>query len=314
MMYQTIYGEIETPDWENDLIVNSLRSRGEWSYLEQCLFAPMLRRDDALWDGGAFLGTFGLGSVQIAAQLGQAPSYLLAIEPGAELIPHLESNLRRNASCEFNLASVGIGPASGTLVVKDITGENHGALAYEPATTPSSKAGVSSQALWQLRERYGFYDALKLDIEGMEAAALHDEFEYIQHHRPLIWCECNEALSSIKLLEVLEAAGYEPLYVAFPAFRLKTFNGEISPPFPVAYEAVLLGCPASRIEDFDSHASGEEVVVKVVHTSWDLRQALWLTPRWALEEWACLSRPELIALLTRQHQKSDLGRFLNDRA
>ena len=55
----TIYGKMAVPDWPDDLIVRSLDSLGEWAYLEQQILAQLVRTDDVLWDGGAFLGTFG---------------------------------------------------------------------------------------------------------------------------------------------------------------------------------------------------------------------------------------------------------------
>lgn len=319
LTFETVYGEFETPEWPNDLIIKSLREYGEWSYCEQIMFAQLLKSGDALWDGGAFLGTFGIGVAQLAHQGGRCPSKIVAIEPNRMLQNYLKKNLYINAPCPTELISSAIGPTSGTLEPDTSVSEgtrdgsvNTGARTYKASTANSSET-VESRALWQLREIAGPYDAIKLDIEGMEGEALRGDFEYLRDRKPLVWAECNEALSSLMLLEVLVSAGYEPLYVALPAFRARSFRGELPALFPMAYEAALLAAPPERLYGLDPTATAEEIIVRPVRTSWDLRQALWLTPRWATPEWAKMSRPELVALLGRISQGADLGVFLNDR-
>lgn len=316
MQISTIYGEISTPDWEDDLIVRTLRTLGEWSYTEQLLAAQLVRRGDALWDGGAFVGTFGIGVTQIAAAQGRAPQSLLAIEPGAELRAPLLANLGRVRACKASLEPVAIGPANGRLraLAADQASENHGGIAYAEDDGAGEDAGaVPSAALWQVRQRHGAYDVLKIDLEGGENRALRDEFDYLAAAHPVIWAECNEALESIALLEAMVSAGYEPLYLAFPAFRKDNFRGTTDIPYPMAHEAVLLAAPPERLAAFRPGAVGAEVICRPVKTSWDLRQALWATPRWARPEWEDLSRAELVALLGRVTRGEDLRLFLNDR-
>jgi FkbM family methyltransferase len=273
----------------------------------------MVRKGDVLWDGGAFLGTFGIGVAQIAEQTGQPLARLVAIEPGAELRPFLTDNLQRNVTCDHVLVACALGAVVGRLMPTDVMAGNHGALAYHATDqTEEDAAGVESLPLWHLRAQYGGYDILKLDVEGMEVEALKGDFEYIRDHKPVIWAECNEALSSIKLLEALVAAGYAPLYLAFPAFRRANFRSVTDLSYPMAYEAVLLAALPDRLAQLDVTGLGEEVIVKPVTTSWDLRQALWATPRWADPSWTTASRAELIALLGRLKRGEVIRAFLND--
>jgi FkbM family methyltransferase len=311
--HDTIYGRITTPDWPDDIIVRSLSSLGEWSYLEQQILARLVREGDVLWDGGAFLGTFGIGVAQIAERTGQPLARLVAVEPGAELRPFLADNLQRNVTCDQVLVACALGAVAGRLMPSHVIGTNHGALAYHAADqTEEDTAGVECLPLWHLRAQYGGYDILKLDVEGMEVEALKGDFENIRDHKPVIWAECNEALSSILLLEALVAAGYAPRYVAFPAFRRANFHGRTDLAHPMAYEAALLAAPTDRLAQLDVTDLGEEIIVKPVTTSWDLRQALWATPRWADPAWTTASRAELIALLGRLSRSEALGAFLND--
>jgi FkbM family methyltransferase len=316
--YETIYGRITTPEWPDDIIVRSLSSLGEWSYLEQQILARLVRSGDVLWDGGAFLGTFGIGVSQIAGHAGQPLAKLVAIEPGAALRVCLAENLRRNAACDHLMLSCALGAEAGRLLpdtTADSVAGNHGALAYHAAPRAQDERGMESiecLPLWHLRKRHSDYDILKLDVEGMEVEALKGDFDHIRARKPVIWAECNEALSSILLLEAMVAAGYAPMYVAFPAFRQANYRGVVDLPYPMAYEAALLAAPPERLKGLDVSGLGEEIIVKPVTTSWDLRQALWTTPRWSDPTWARASRAELVALMGRMSRGETLIAFLND--
>jgi FkbM family methyltransferase len=313
--FNTIYGKIAAPDWPDDIILRSLAVLGEWSYSEQQILARIAQEGDVLWDGGAFLGTFGIGVAQMAAAAGHPLSRLAAIEPNAELRPFLAANLERNAPCERVVVPYALGAAPGRLLPVETEAFNHGALAYHPANAETAEAGaegVDCQPLWHLRALHGEYDILKLDVEGMELEALKGDFDHIRDRQPVIWAECNEALSSLRLLEGLVAAGYAPRYIAFPAFRQANFLRQTKLPYPMAYEAALLAAPPDRLARLDVAGLGEEIIVRPVTSAWDLRQALWATPRWADPAWANASRAELVALLGRISRGEDLGRFLNE--
>ena len=228
----------------------------------------------------------------------------------------MAENMRNNMACDHLLLSCALGSKAGRLVPAGIQSSNHGALEYrevdEQEDGTSVEAGIDCQPLWHLRSQHGKYDILKLDIEGMEVEAIKGDFEYIRDDKPVIWAECNESILSLRLLDAMVAAGYSPVYVAFPAFRKANFRGQADLPYPMAYEAALLAAPPDRLAGFDTAGFGEEIIVKPVKTSWDLRQALWATPRWAASAWVQASRSELIALMGRMQRGEDLGKFLND--
>ncbi len=325
---ETIYGDIAAPDWQDDLIVRSLIELGEWSYNEQLLASQLVRKGDVIWDGGAFLGTFGIGITQIAARANRAPASLLAIEPGEELGACLKANLGMLAPCRTQFAPFAVGPECGHLMAlsNGDTDSNHGALAYAPVKSIETPAGnslvgdqvggriVESKALWQLRAEFGDYDFLKLDVEGMERAAIVSDFDYLKARKPVIWAECNEALSSILVLEALLALGYEPVYLAFPAFRPNNFRVNSNLPHPLSYEAVLIGADPDLLAGLDTSVTSEIAICRSVRTSWDLRQALWATPRWSAPEWVSMTKPEMVALIGRLSRGEVIGKFLNDRA
>jgi FkbM family methyltransferase len=303
----TIYGDLDVPDWGDDLIFQTLNMYGEWVFSEQLLLATMVRETDALWDVGAFLGTFGLGVSQLAPK---PPAHLVSIEPGQVLRPFLAENLQKNAPCPSQIAPFAVAQSDGWLRPQTGGQNNAGAIAYEH-TDEEAAGTVPCRSLASLRAEFGDYDVLKLDVEGMENEAVLGDIEFIKEHRPTIWAECNDDMSSLKLLETLIWLNYEPVYVGFPFFRNANFNQSQDRIFPMAYEAVLLAAPQDRLADFTGKVDGEDIIVRPVKTGYDLRRALWAIPRWSLQEWTDMSRPELIALLGRQHQKQELAEFLN---
>lgn len=311
MMIQTVYGPLSVPDWPDDLIVRTLRNQGEWGFCEAELLAPLVRPEDRIWDVGAFLGTFGLGLI---GRMAASPAKLVAVEPNEALHAHLTANLATGVDCPAAVVTDAVAGAHGKLSLRSgATGPNAGANAYEHVSAPAAE-GVDAKTLWQLRAEHGDYDLLKLDVEGMENEILRGDSEFIRQKRPVIWTECNEDVSSIAVLETLVWAGYTPLYLAFPAFRSAPSDDRSPPPYPMAYEAALLAAPPDRLDLVTGRVAGEEIIAEPVMTSYDLRKALWRTPRWAMAEWTGLSRPELVALLGRQYRGEELGRFLNDPA
>lgn len=303
----TAYGPLSMPDWDKDLIVRTLVAHGEWSLCEQLLLAPMIRPQDALWDVGAFLGTFGIGVAQLAVA---PPSRLIAVEPNPEVLTYLDANLRRNAPCPHRIAPFAVAQTAGRLHRRGGSGDgNAGAIAYEQAG--EQEEFVVSLSLEDLRGEFGAYDVLKLDVEGMEVDAILGDVDYILSRQPVIWAECNETFDSILLLETLCRLKYKPLYVAFPAFRVQNFNQSGDKIFPMAYEAALLAAPVDRMDAFTGKVADEEIILRPVLTPGELRRALWDTPRWSMPEWVDLTKAELVAQLGRQYRGEDFGSFLS---
>lgn len=309
----TLYGTISVPNWPDDLIVSALNAFGEWAPIEQRLFARLIRKNDRVVDGGAFLGTFGLGAAQMAASWDQLPAHLLAVEPSRALEPYLRATLMENSPCEWDVASQAIGLTEETLVQAGDTDGNQGALTYvaAPEDVATSDENITALPLWRIRETYGDYDCLKLDIEGWEFDALRSDFDYLKARKPVIWAECNEEPGSLKVLEAMTALGYAPLYIAFPAFRADNFKQNPESFFPMAYEAVLVGADSISLEALTANINPAEVISAPVRDSWELRQAMWRTPRWAEEGWLTLNQSELIALLGRAVRGETLAEFLN---
>lgn len=309
MSNSTLYGPMDLPDWPDDLIVQALQLYGEWGAVETAIFGHLLPENAVLWDCGAFLGSFTLG-VAKHCKLYAA----LAIEANPELAPFLESNLGRLAPCPVTVVLGGVGARQGSLRLQNQGGvtANHGAQAYDfGETDPDGADTVPCYPLKNLRRRYGDYTALKLDVEGMEVDVIKGDYAYIKERHPIIWAECNEEKSSLTILSALKSLGYKPVYVAFPAFRKKNYLSNPDLQYSFAYEASLFAAPHDLLDTIDwSHEVFEDAIVREVATIFDLRKAMFDTPRWGRPDWEALSRAELIARLTRAISDQNFETFL----
>ena len=302
----TIHGPMELIADPDDLICRSLVLTGEWGHTETAIFASALSAEDFVWDAGAFIGTFSLGVRRLSG------ARVLAIEPDPQAAAALRRNLDANAGGGCEIAETALGAAEGTLrPVLSESAHNRGTQRFEPAEDALGDA-IPCTTLPRLRARYGDYTALKLDIEGAEFETLSADARFIRETSPLVWAECNETRAVERLLGFFLWAGLKPVYVAFPAFRRASHRTGAVPIFPIAYEAAICGGGANRFRDIGGSFAGEEVIVRPLATFQDLKQAMWDTPRWGCEDWARMSRPQLIARLGRMERGERFGGFLGE--
>lgn len=308
-MLETLYGALHVPDWPDDLIVRSLRELGEWGAAEASLASVMLEPGETLWDAGAFIGTFALGVARL-----RTPSLVVAIEANPALSGILSDNLR-TLRCPWAAVPAGLGPKQGWLVPAHEVQNNHGATSWRQIEdTDPPPSAVRCVTLPELRRVHGDYDVLKLDLEGMELDAMRSDFPYLKAHHPVLWTECNEEPTSLKLFSAMKRLGYQVLYLGFPACRRANFRASEDLIYPMAYEAALVAGPAERLARLAAQTEmlvpGEDILCRPVETVFDLRRALFDTPRWARAEWLSFSRAELIARLGRLEAKLPLKNFL----
>jgi len=307
---ETLYGPLRAPNWPDDLIIRSLQQCGEWCEVETALLAPLVDHGETLWDVGAFLGTFSLG-LSRHVELG----HILAIDANPEVFHCLEHNLAHNFTGPDKATAIalsaGVGSQAGWIEPQaDSDQANHGARSYTSTEEHDKPSATQCFRLRDLRAQYGDYDILKLDIEGMEEDALRGDLDYLKTRKPVIWAECNESLTSLKLLSVLKWLGYEPVYLAFPAFRRANFNSSDELIYPMAYEAALLAAPQDRLARLSKTFEGEDIICRPVRDRLELRRALFDTPRWCKPEWLGMNRAELIARLGRIGNAQKIGSFL----
>lgn len=300
----TDYGVMDLPDDPEDLIARCLIATGAWGAVETEICGTLMKPGGVLYDVGAYLGTFSLGVARQCPSLGR----IVAIEPTAASFDLLARNLSRNCVIEYHTVNAAVGKTAGRSAAGGSNQlHNIGSTFYRPADGGKDPATtVNCMTLGQLRQKFGDYDFLKLDVEGGEFDALCGDAQWIRNRKPPVWAECNEAPGVNELLGFFLWAGLAPVYVAFPAIRRVAGT----PPFPQAYEAALLGGVADAIDRLKALRDRHELIVNPIANLADLRRAMWQTLRWSRAAWGSLNRAELMGLLGRAERSEKLEDFL----
>lgn len=302
----TIYGKMQLSSCDADLISRILRSHGEWGYIETELLSKVISTDTVVYDVGAYIGTFSLGISKYW------PSRVVSVEANPASYELLTINVLNNCQIPCELVNAAVGLNAGKAVAIGGDADNLGSISFREldAAHDDGSVVVELLALRQLRRTYGDYGLLKLDLEGGEYDALRGDAVWIKENKPIVWAECNEAPSVRQLLQFYLWAELNPYYVAFPAIRLDNFKQCLENPYPLAYEAALIGGKKEVVEQFVEVVGQNEVICKKVSTFNELKQVMWLTPRWGRKEWTELSRIELLGLLGHEVLSLDYNHFL----
>ncbi|MDP9932885.1 FkbM family methyltransferase [Variovorax paradoxus] len=291
---QTRYGNLSAPVGATDLITDFLEHYGEWASLEVEYLASMLPRKARILDIGAYVGTFALGLAQAADV-----SFVAMVEGNAAVASHLATNAARNLRCKHEvLNALVIHSDEPPIEPGRAEPDNAGSASFDQRASGTVRVPLPGTLIGfrALVERFGPLDLVKLDVEGMEEQLLRDHPALLQDASVLLWLECNESRSSLSLAKMLVATGRPVTYFAWPSHNPDNFRGASRKIFPFAYEAgLLLGAGAAPLTA-KLHRAG--CLMKAIHTVEDLKEALWLTPRWAPREWDALDRNEIAAIAT----------------
>jgi FkbM family methyltransferase len=295
----SLYGRIKILDPSRDIVSHHLEKFGEWTYFESNIFKHILAHDAKILDGGAHIGTFSLGLDNF---LSAASFYI--VEPNEEIKDVLLFNLG-NLKSPFKFDGRVISSMNVDFVMEKSS--NLGAVRFLTASDTLNSKKVSSVSLESLINEHGPFDLIKLDLEGSESDALSG-LNVFEFGTKFLWVECNESHDSLSLLEQLLTFGKPIHYVAFSVFNNANYNSSNEEIFPGAFESGLLvgDLPESMFQVLDSN---QYILTKVTSVP-QLKQALWLTPRWALASWKSLSRLQLVAQAGRDLIGMEYGTFL----
>ena len=307
-LIQTRYGPLHTPGQDGDLVERVLRGYGEWAWLETCFLASVLPDGARVLDGGAFLGTFGLGLTLLRPLAG-----LWAVEANMTVVPCLAKNLRLARCPTTAIGALLTGPgtlprpgaapagnASAASFMRDAVGD--------PVATPPSTVTLAG-----LRAVNGPYDLIKLDVEGMEAEVLQADAANLASGETALWIECNEDPRALDLCAMLLSWGLPVHYFAAPAHNRGNHAGNPVPAVPWAYEAGLLAAPR-RPPELLPELRQAGCILSRIGTVGDLTEALWRTPRWGMPDWPVDDPAALVALAGRTLRCQPRDTFLQSAA
>jgi FkbM family methyltransferase len=306
---KTRYGVLSVPNSGGDVIGRHLARYGEWGWDEVCFIASVLPSENArVLDVGAFIGTFGIGLSQL-----RKLKYLCFVEANTNVSSLLKRNVQRIFEENEGSSRTGsrlkpiviealLAPPGASLVPGISALKNLGSTAFLPST--SDEASVIAPpparvlALADLRDKYGDFDLIKLDAEGMELEILRSDARELSQGNTTLWIECNENPRSLEIMNLLASWELDVYYFAFPAHNPDNLYNDPIPIFPFAYEAALLIAPKVR-PVLDNTLQAHHCILQSVASARDLKEALWHTPRWGMREWVGATPEGIVALACR---------------
>lgn len=234
----TRYGRIFIPEG-SDLISDSLLRYGEWAQNEIDDLLPFIRPGDTVLDVGACFGTHSLA---FASRVGP-DGRVIAIEASPENFALLRQTVEASPGAAIitlvNAAASDTGAARFTIRRSD---GNAGGNQLEAAVEGSVPA-ITLDTL--PIERASF---IKLDIEGMEAAALRGAAGLLARARPIIYGEVNALVPGLEIMAELGRHGYRCFGHIAPAFNPANRNADGTNIFGQGSECGLFAFPAERLE------------------------------------------------------------------
>lgn len=296
----TRYGAIAAPASDEDLIVQFLEHYGEWSQLEAEFLSTLLPTRARVLDIGAYLGTFSMGLSQLVDL-----EFVALVEGNRAVVPFLMRNVDANLRCPHEVVpALAVAPDSPTITEGWANAGNAGSASFVGEGRNDVADGLRIEpvldriSLDELMHRFAPIHLVKLDVEGMENELLRSSRGILSDPTVLVWAECNEALGSLELAQTLLNTQRPLHYCAWPSHNVKNHAGTSSKIFPFAYESgLLLGGEYSIRLSESLQESG--CILRRIITIEDLREALWITPRWSPSEWESLQRSEIAAVASK---------------
>lgn len=302
------YGLITFPR-EDSVIGKSLQSYGEWAQSEIDLLFELVPEGGRVVDVGAYVGTHTLA---LATRVGPA-GRVLAVEGQPAIRALLRENVEQNALGQITVAECAAGATPGVVRFPrlDLTVEANfaGIPASEPDEThaegSSEDTGFVEVPVRTLDELLSeAVDLLKADVEGMEVPVLQGAERLLARCRPHLYLECASVSNGLRILDFLLAHGYHAYMHRAPAYNPENYFGNASRIFGLARETNLLGVAEERLEEVEAFLSRHPDLAPV-RTIDELAVLHLTTVRWGEPEWSSLTKPGLIARITRLLEDQD---------
>lgn len=301
------YGLITFPR-EDSIVGKSLQTYGEWAQSEIDLLIELVPEGGRVVDAGAFVGTHTLA---LAARVGRG-GQVIAVEGQPAIRALLRENVEQNHLSQVELVEGAVGRRRGLLRFPclDLTAEANLAdsRAVEEAAEPGESGPDDGSFLdvptWPLDDLVSAVDVIKADVEGMEVPVLEGAERILAACRPHLYLECASVSNGLRILDFLLAHDYCVYMHRASAYNPENFFGSPSQIFGLARETNLLGVAGERIGEVEAVLRRHPDLV-AVRTIDELASLHLTTARWGEPEWSSLTKPGLIARITRLLEDQD---------
>jgi len=205
-------------------IGRALIEYGEFSELEWSLLAQMAPRNAVIVEIGANVGAHTVSRAKAVGPRG----HVVAIEPQPVVFQNLCANLALNGLANVQAINAGCGEAEATLSFPRINYAhlgNFGAIPLDRLPPdPQSPFRVPVRPLDAMVDLRALH-LIKIDVEGMEAAAIRGARGLIEAHRPFLYVENDRVEKSAELIALIESLGYRAWWHAPTYFNPDNFAG-----------------------------------------------------------------------------------------
>lgn len=206
----------------------ALQKYGEWAHHELELLGKFISPGDIVLDVGAHIGTHTVVFANLVGPTGKVISF----EPQPELHLLLRENIQinhfKNVEC-LNKAVSDRARVFGLPVIDYSQKKNFGAVTLIEYQLNSGNTANSelTQVDCITIDSLGLKQCslIKIDVEGMELAALRGARELLWKYLPIVYTECNCIEAGWSVIRFLkEEYGYMPYLHSPPAYNENNFN------------------------------------------------------------------------------------------
>jgi FkbM family methyltransferase len=213
---------------------------GEFHEQQGALFREFVKAGDTAVDLGANIGGH---TIPLAKHVGPR-GRVIAFEPQRVIFTILCGNIALNTLQNVTPVRAAIGAEPGLIQVPTPDPRREANFGAVHLLRDGDGETVSVTTIDQLQLQSCHF--MKVDIEGMEIAALHGARATIAHHRPVLYVENDRPDRSAALLAMLLETGYRLWWHMPPLFNPDNFFGKPTNIFGPMVSANVLCVPRER--------------------------------------------------------------------
>jgi FkbM family methyltransferase len=224
-------------------IGKSLAELGQFSEGENELFRQIVRAGGTVVEAGANIGAHTIALAHLVGPAG----VVHAIEPQRVVFQTLCGNVALNSLTNVQCHYAAVGDQAGTIVVPTFDfnkPNNFGGLSLGQHESGERVRQITIDSLGLAR-----CDFLKIDVEGMELAAVRGASATLERLRPILYVENDREQHSAALIEALLALGYKLFWHLPRYFESANYYGNPNNVFGNLASINMLGVHSSVATD-----------------------------------------------------------------